>query len=23
MEVRDPITGYPDFKALLCKVEAV
>ncbi|MDF9409411.1 hypothetical protein L7E55_13775 [Pelotomaculum isophthalicicum JI] len=23
MEVRDPITGYPDFKALLCKVEAI
>jgi anaerobic selenocysteine-containing dehydrogenase len=23
MKVRDPITGYPDFKALLCKVEAV
>ncbi|MDT3699290.1 MAG: molybdopterin dinucleotide binding domain-containing protein [Thermincola sp.] len=23
MEARDPITGYPDFKALLCKVEAL
>jgi len=23
METRDPITGYPDFKALLCKVEAI
>jgi len=23
MDTRDPITGYPDFKALLCRVEAV
>ncbi len=23
MDVRDPITGYPDFKSLLCKVEAL
>ncbi|MDF9409414.1 MAG: Acetylene hydratase [Pelotomaculum sp. PtaB.Bin013] len=23
MEVRDPVTGYPDFKVLQCKVEAV
>ncbi len=23
METRDPITGYPDFKSLLCKVEAI
>ncbi|KAF1084361.1 hypothetical protein SPSYN_02137 [Sporotomaculum syntrophicum] len=23
MVTRDPVTGYPDFKSLLCKVEAV